>query len=162
MPVFCHWSFLRVPIGLQDRCHCGSLAAESVVYKLNAAKNKLHYHNFICAILVSTQAAFFILLEHNVHVCGFCLNWWISLFIIYYFLVYFCSPLTHIFHLLSRINHYQQRLQSLYFKKKFAERIAEIKPKVEGGKSLMVFLYKELKIIFVFYLFLLWKDIYVI
>lgn len=31
-----------------------------------------------------------------------------------------------------RINHYQQRLQSLYFKKKFAERIAEIKPKVEG------------------------------
>lgn len=31
-----------------------------------------------------------------------------------------------------RINHYQQRIQSLYFKKKFAERIAEIKPKVEG------------------------------
>ncbi len=31
-----------------------------------------------------------------------------------------------------RINHYQQRSQSLYFKKKFAERIAEIKPKVEG------------------------------
>lgn len=31
-----------------------------------------------------------------------------------------------------RINHYQQRLQSLYFKKKFAERIAEVKPKVEG------------------------------
>lgn len=43
--------------------------------------------------------------------------------------------MTHIFHSLSRINHYQQRLQSLYFKKKFAERIAEIKPKVEGGKS---------------------------
>ncbi|KAM6954265.1 disheveled-associated activator of morphogenesis 1b isoform 2-T2 [Aplochiton taeniatus] len=31
---------------------------------------------------------------------------------------------------MSRINHYQQRLQSLYFKKKFAERVAEIKPKV--------------------------------
>ncbi|XP_051908014.1 disheveled-associated activator of morphogenesis 1-like isoform X2 [Hippocampus zosterae] len=31
---------------------------------------------------------------------------------------------------MSRINHYQQRLQSLHFKKKFAERIAEIKPKV--------------------------------
>ncbi len=37
-----------------------------------------------------------------------------------------------------RINHYQQRLQSLYFKKKFAERIAEMKPKVEG---LFIFLY---------------------
>ncbi|XP_016105654.1 disheveled-associated activator of morphogenesis 1 [Sinocyclocheilus grahami] len=34
--------------------------------------------------------------------------------------------------LLSKINHYQQKLQSLYFKKKFAERIAEIKPKVEA------------------------------
>ncbi|KAG7265270.1 hypothetical protein CRUP_020516 [Coryphaenoides rupestris] len=34
--------------------------------------------------------------------------------------------------LLSRINHYQQRLQSLYFKKKFAERVAEMKPKVEA------------------------------
>uniref|UniRef100_A0A3Q3IPN9 Dishevelled associated activator of morphogenesis 1b n=1 Tax=Monopterus albus TaxID=43700 RepID=A0A3Q3IPN9_MONAL len=33
---------------------------------------------------------------------------------------------------MSRINHYQQRLQSLYFKKKFPERIAEIKPKVEA------------------------------
>uniref|UniRef100_A0A3Q3M2B3 Dishevelled associated activator of morphogenesis 1b n=1 Tax=Labrus bergylta TaxID=56723 RepID=A0A3Q3M2B3_9LABR len=33
---------------------------------------------------------------------------------------------------MSRINHYQQRLQSLYFKKKFAERIAEMKPKVEA------------------------------
>ncbi|NWY93748.1 DAAM1 protein, partial [Loxia curvirostra] len=30
---------------------------------------------------------------------------------------------------MSRINHYQQRLQSLYFKKKFAERVAEVKPK---------------------------------
>lgn len=38
-------------------------------------------------------------------------------------LVYACS---------YRINHYQQRLQSLYFKKKFAERVAEVKPKVEG------------------------------
>uniref|UniRef100_A0A8C5PF61 Dishevelled associated activator of morphosis 1 n=1 Tax=Leptobrachium leishanense TaxID=445787 RepID=A0A8C5PF61_9ANUR len=33
---------------------------------------------------------------------------------------------------MSRINHYQQRLQSLYFKKKFAERVAEVKPKVEA------------------------------
>lgn len=41
------------------------------------------------------------------------------------------------FYSLSRINHYQQRLQSLYFKKKFAERIAELKPKVEGGKCVI-------------------------
>uniref|UniRef100_A0A8C7PG54 Disheveled-associated activator of morphogenesis 1 n=1 Tax=Oncorhynchus mykiss TaxID=8022 RepID=A0A8C7PG54_ONCMY len=33
---------------------------------------------------------------------------------------------------MSRINHYQQKLQSLYFKKKFAETIAGIKPKVEA------------------------------
>uniref|UniRef100_A0A8C7GEL9 Dishevelled associated activator of morphosis 1 n=3 Tax=Oncorhynchus TaxID=8016 RepID=A0A8C7GEL9_ONCKI len=33
---------------------------------------------------------------------------------------------------MSRINHYQPRLQSLYFKKKFAERIVEVKPKVEA------------------------------
>lgn len=31
-----------------------------------------------------------------------------------------------------RIDHYQQRLQALFFKKKFAERLAETKPKVEG------------------------------
>ncbi|XP_053331509.1 disheveled-associated activator of morphogenesis 1 isoform X2 [Spea bombifrons] len=36
---------------------------------------------------------------------------------------------------MSRINHYQQRLQSLYFKKKFAERVAEVKPKVEAIRS---------------------------
>ncbi|KAM8921694.1 disheveled-associated activator of morphogenesis 1 isoform 3-T3 [Pelodytes ibericus] len=36
---------------------------------------------------------------------------------------------------MSRINHYQQRLQSLYFKKKFAERVAEVKPKVEALRS---------------------------
>ncbi|XP_029454062.1 disheveled-associated activator of morphogenesis 1 isoform X2 [Rhinatrema bivittatum] len=36
---------------------------------------------------------------------------------------------------MSRINHYQQRLQSLYFKKKFAERLAEVKPKVEAIRS---------------------------
>uniref|UniRef100_A0AAR2KI25 Dishevelled associated activator of morphogenesis 1b n=1 Tax=Pygocentrus nattereri TaxID=42514 RepID=A0AAR2KI25_PYGNA len=39
---------------------------------------------------------------------------------------------------MSRINHYQQRLQSLYFKKKFAERVAEIKPKIEGLLPLKV------------------------
>ncbi|KAL1258025.1 hypothetical protein QQF64_011269, partial [Cirrhinus molitorella] len=33
---------------------------------------------------------------------------------------------------MSRIDHYQQRLKSLFFKKKFAERLAEIKPKVEA------------------------------
>lgn len=31
-----------------------------------------------------------------------------------------------------RIDHYQQRLQALFFKKKFPERLAEAKPKVEG------------------------------
>ncbi|KAM5129276.1 disheveled-associated activator of morphogenesis 1 isoform 1-T3 [Mantella aurantiaca] len=36
---------------------------------------------------------------------------------------------------MSRINHYQQRLQSLYFKKKFAERVAEVKPKVDAIRS---------------------------
>ncbi|TNN25465.1 Disheveled-associated activator of morphogenesis 2 [Liparis tanakae] len=34
------------------------------------------------------------------------------------------------------IDHYQQRLQALFFKKKFAERLAETKPKVEGKKQL--------------------------
>ncbi|XP_072912156.1 disheveled-associated activator of morphogenesis 2 isoform X3 [Hemitrygon akajei] len=33
---------------------------------------------------------------------------------------------------MSRIDHYQQRLQALFFKKKFAERLAEAKPKIEG------------------------------
>lgn len=33
---------------------------------------------------------------------------------------------------MSRIDHYQQRLQSLFFKKKFAERLGETKPKVEA------------------------------
>uniref|UniRef100_A0A673CBR3 Dishevelled associated activator of morphogenesis 2 n=1 Tax=Sphaeramia orbicularis TaxID=375764 RepID=A0A673CBR3_9TELE len=33
---------------------------------------------------------------------------------------------------MSRIDHYQQRLQALFFKKKFAERLAEAKPKVEA------------------------------
>lgn len=35
-----------------------------------------------------------------------------------------------------RIDHYQQRLQALFFKKKFAERLAETKPKVEGKNKL--------------------------
>lgn len=34
-----------------------------------------------------------------------------------------------------RIDHYQQRLQSLYFKKKFVERVSEIKPKIEGMRD---------------------------
>uniref|UniRef100_A0A8C9T2T1 Dishevelled associated activator of morphosis 2 n=1 Tax=Scleropages formosus TaxID=113540 RepID=A0A8C9T2T1_SCLFO len=33
---------------------------------------------------------------------------------------------------MSRIDHYQQRLQALFFKKKFAERVMEAKPKVEA------------------------------
>ncbi|XP_041107066.1 disheveled-associated activator of morphogenesis 2-like isoform X1 [Polyodon spathula] len=33
---------------------------------------------------------------------------------------------------MSRIDHYQQKLQALFFKKKFAERLAEAKPKVEA------------------------------
>ncbi|KAJ7991315.1 hypothetical protein DPEC_G00296050 [Dallia pectoralis] len=33
---------------------------------------------------------------------------------------------------MSRIEHYQQRLQALFFKKKFAERLAEAKPRVEA------------------------------
>ena len=33
---------------------------------------------------------------------------------------------------IHRIDHYQQRLQALFFKKKFQERLAEAKPKVEG------------------------------
>ena len=34
-----------------------------------------------------------------------------------------------------RIDHYQQRMQALFFKKKFAERLAETKPKVEGEEE---------------------------
>lgn len=37
--------------------------------------------------------------------------------------------------LFIRIDHYQQRLQALFFKKKFAERLAETKPKVEGKEK---------------------------
>ncbi|XP_051941646.1 disheveled-associated activator of morphogenesis 1-like isoform X1 [Hippocampus zosterae] len=33
---------------------------------------------------------------------------------------------------MSRINHYQQRLLSLYFKKKFAERLTDVKPKIKA------------------------------
>ncbi|XP_061116846.1 disheveled-associated activator of morphogenesis 2 isoform X2 [Conger conger] len=33
---------------------------------------------------------------------------------------------------MSRIDHYQQRLQALFFKKKFAERLAEAKPKADA------------------------------
>ncbi|XP_041809592.1 disheveled-associated activator of morphogenesis 1 [Chelmon rostratus] len=33
---------------------------------------------------------------------------------------------------MSSINHYHQRLQSLYFKKKFAERLAEVKPQIKA------------------------------
>ncbi|CAL9686933.1 unnamed protein product [Knipowitschia caucasica] len=33
---------------------------------------------------------------------------------------------------MSRINHYQQRLQSLYFKKKFTERLEEVKPRIKA------------------------------
>lgn len=73
-----------------------------------------------------------------------CLSVWISLFMIYY-LCLFWSSSPSFFYSRSRINHYQQRLQSLYFKKKFAERIAEMKPKVEGGKTCFFFIVKEQK-----------------
>uniref|UniRef100_A0A3Q1ISF4 Dishevelled associated activator of morphogenesis 1b n=1 Tax=Anabas testudineus TaxID=64144 RepID=A0A3Q1ISF4_ANATE len=33
---------------------------------------------------------------------------------------------------MSRINHYQQRLQALYFKKKFAESVTEVKPRIKA------------------------------
>uniref|UniRef100_A0A3B4XIZ7 Dishevelled associated activator of morphogenesis 1b n=1 Tax=Seriola lalandi dorsalis TaxID=1841481 RepID=A0A3B4XIZ7_SERLL len=33
---------------------------------------------------------------------------------------------------MSRINHYQQRLQALYIKKKFAERVDDVKPKIKA------------------------------
>ncbi|KAM8833277.1 disheveled-associated activator of morphogenesis 1-like [Synchiropus picturatus] len=33
---------------------------------------------------------------------------------------------------MSRINHYQERLSSLHFKKKFSERVAEVKPKIQA------------------------------
>ncbi|XP_070577470.1 disheveled-associated activator of morphogenesis 2-like isoform X2 [Ptychodera flava] len=33
---------------------------------------------------------------------------------------------------MSKIHHYEQRLKALYYKKKFAERMSECKPKVEG------------------------------
>lgn len=33
---------------------------------------------------------------------------------------------------MSRIDHYQQRIQSLYFKKKFTERVADVKPKIKA------------------------------
>lgn len=60
-----------------------------------------------------------------------------------YYVCLFWSSSPRIFCSRSRINHYQQRLQSLYFKKKFAERIAEIKPKVEGGKTRFLFIVEE-------------------
>lgn len=40
---------------------------------------------------------------------------------------------------MSRVDHYEQRLKALYYKKKFSERMADIKPKVEG---MIKFLYK--------------------
>uniref|UniRef100_A0A7N6AQX1 Dishevelled associated activator of morphogenesis 1b n=1 Tax=Anabas testudineus TaxID=64144 RepID=A0A7N6AQX1_ANATE len=39
---------------------------------------------------------------------------------------------------MSRINHYQQRLQALYFKKKFAESVTEVKPRIKGSQGEVV------------------------
>lgn len=61
-----------------------------------------------------------------------CLGDMSSILSFYVYSLFICIYPTTLFILFNRINHYQQRLQSLYFKKKFAERIAEIKPKVEG------------------------------
>jgi hypothetical protein len=47
----------------------------------------------------------------------------------------YVSSLTCCFYGSLRIDHYQQRMQALFFKKKFAERLAETKPKVEGEEK---------------------------
>lgn len=36
------------------------------------------------------------------------------------------------YNLLQRINHYEGRLSALFFKKKFPEKMLDIRPKVEG------------------------------
>ena len=33
---------------------------------------------------------------------------------------------------MSRINHYEQKLKALFYKKKFSERMSECKPKIES------------------------------
>ena len=43
-------------------------------------------------------------------------------------------PCKNIFDLF-RIHHYEQRLQAVFYKKKFHERVAELQPKVEGERS---------------------------
>ena len=47
----------------------------------------------------------------------------------------YVPSLTCCFYGSLRIDHYQQRMQALFFKKKFAERLAETKPKVEGEEQ---------------------------
>ena len=39
---------------------------------------------------------------------------------------------THVYCLLFRIVHYEQRLKSLFYKKRFPERMGEVKPRVQG------------------------------
>ena len=39
---------------------------------------------------------------------------------------------------MSRIDHYEERLKALYFKKKFSERMNDAKPKVEGKRDVKV------------------------
>ena len=39
---------------------------------------------------------------------------------------------THLYCLLFRIVHYEQRLKSLFYKKRFPERMGEVKPRVQG------------------------------
>lgn len=56
----------------------------------------------------------------------------ISISFAYFFLHFLIIHLSFSPSFAQRINHYQQKLQSLYFKKKFAETIAGVKPKVEG------------------------------
>lgn len=61
-------------------------------------------------------------------------------------LVWYCFNISPLIYFLSSpsINHYQQRLQSLYFKKKFAERVADVKPKIKGTLlSLSFFFYPK-------------------
>ena len=44
---------------------------------------------------------------------------------------------------MSRIEHYEQRLRALYFKKKFNERMSDAKPKADGALNDVTFLYDD-------------------
>ena len=54
---------------------------------------------------------------------------------------------THLYLLLFRIVHYEQRLKSLFYKKRFPERMGEVKPRVQG--LFLKFMYAFCFILFV-------------